>query len=96
MMQFLVRVAFACRVFAPAIDVRRLFHCLALRAAILACRCRTGTNWVSALVAFRGIHLFPPFFLSRAGDPSLEISPQECVFLYRKEHISIVIASLQR
>src|SRR6202790_903202 len=56
----LVRVAFAFGVFAPTIDIWRLFHCLALGAAILVCGCLTRTNWVCALIGFRGVHFFLP------------------------------------
>src|SRR5450759_2139302 len=34
------------------------------------------------------------YFRSRAGDPSLDISRQESVFLFRKEHIAILAALL--
>jgi hypothetical protein len=94
MKRFLVCVAFAYGVFAPAIDIRRLFHRLALRAAILACRYGTGTDWVCALFGFRGVHLFPPRFKQRTGDPSLDASRQDSEFLCRTEQIAILVAPL--
>jgi hypothetical protein len=57
MKRCLVRVAFAYGVFATAIDVRRLFHCLALGAAILGCGCLARTNWVCTLISFCGVHV---------------------------------------
>jgi hypothetical protein len=47
---------------------------LALGAAILDRRCLTRTNWMCALIGFRGVHLFPPGFGSRADDLGLQVS----------------------
>jgi hypothetical protein len=93
MIHRLVRVALAFAVFAPAIDIRRLFHGLALGAAILSRCCHAGTNWVCTLLDFRGVHLLPPDFESRAHDLDLYVSRLESIFLYRKEHVLIFVGS---
>src|ERR1700687_2445093 len=89
MKRWLARFALASGVSAPAINVRRLFDWLALGATIFSRRCPARTNWVCILLAFRGLHLFSPSFGSSAGHPGLDLSRQERVFLYRKEHIAI-------
>jgi hypothetical protein len=83
-----VCVAFTSLVLAPAIDVRRLFHCLALGAAILARRCHARTNWVCTFVSFRRVHLFPPGFESRGDDLRFHVNPRGNILLYRKEHVA--------
>ena len=93
MVRFLVRVAFASGVLAPAIDVRRLFHCLTLRAAVLASHCGTRANWVRALVGFLSVHLFPPDFKLCAVIRGFNINRQGSVFLYRKGQIAILVVS---
>ena len=45
---------------ARTIDVRRLFHSLALGAALLARRCHTRTNGMCTLLGFRSRHFFSP------------------------------------
>ena len=90
-----MRVAFACGVFAPAIDVRRLFHRLTLSAAILPCGCLARTNWVCALIGFLGVHLFSPGFGPRTDDLSLDTNRKQRASLYRKEHNAILVGLLQ-
>ena len=53
-------VALASNVNARAIDVRRLFHCLALRAAVLARCCQARANRVGTLLGFCRGHFFSP------------------------------------
>jgi hypothetical protein len=62
-------MAFAVLVLAAAIDVRGLFHSLALSAAVLSRSRETGTNRVSTLHGFCVLHFFPPRFELRPGDP---------------------------
>ena len=52
------RFALAAGVSARTIDVRRLFHSLALGAAVFARRCHARTNGVCTLLGFRGRHFF--------------------------------------
>ena len=54
------RFAFAAGVSTRTIDIRRLFHSLALRAAVFAGRCCAGTDGVRAFLAFRSSHFFIP------------------------------------
>ena len=89
-----MRLAFASGVWARTSDLRRLFRCLALGAAVLARRYHARTEWVCTLFGFRRVHfIFSPDFGSRAGDPSPNVSDQEKVFLYRKEHVAILVDS---
>jgi hypothetical protein len=62
MERWLVGVAFASGVFAPAVDVRRFFHGLARGAAVFARRGLAGTDWVRTLFGFCRGHFFSPYF----------------------------------
>jgi hypothetical protein len=64
----LERLAFASCMRARAINVRRLFHGLALGAAILARRRHARTNGVGTLLDFRGGHFVSPGLGSQAAN----------------------------
>jgi hypothetical protein len=86
-------LAFASGMWARTSDLRRLFGCLTLGAAVLARRCHARTERVCTLLGFRRVHfLFSPNFGSSSDDPSPNASSQEKVFLYRNEHIAISVA----
>jgi hypothetical protein len=51
-----VRFAFASGVWARTGDLRRLFRCLTLGAAVLARRCHARTEWVCTLLRFLRSH----------------------------------------
>ena len=87
-----MRLALASGMWARTSDLRRLFGCLTLGAAVFARRCHARTERVGTLLGFRRVHFISPIFGSRANDPRLDISRQGKVFLYRKEHIAILIA----
>ena len=89
-----MRFAFAAGVWARTSDLRRLFRCLTLGAAVLARRCHARTERVCTLFCFLKIHFFPPNFGSRSDDPSPNASLQESVFLCRKEHLAIVVRTV--
>src|ERR1700690_2767030 len=64
-------LALAALVRARVIDIRRLFHGLALGAAVFARRGHTRTNGMCELLTFCGSHFFSPGFGSTAAsDPS--------------------------
>jgi hypothetical protein len=92
----LVRLAFASSVSARTSDLRCLFRCLALGAAVLARRCHARTNRVCTFLCFLRVHYSSPDFGSNADDPGPNVSDQEEVFLYRKEHVAILVASSLR
>jgi hypothetical protein len=85
-----VRFAFASGVWARTSDLRRLFRCLTLGAAVLARRCHARTEWVCTLLCFLRSHFFPPNS-DQSDDPSPNASLHERVFLYRKEHLATVV-----
>ena len=89
-----MRFAFASGVWARTSDLRRLFRCLTLGAAVLARRCHARTEWVCTLLCFLRSHFFPPNFGSRSDDPSPNASLHERVFLYRKEHLATVVRTV--
>jgi hypothetical protein len=88
MKRWLVRLAFASGVWARTSDLRRLFRCLTLGAAVLARRCHARTERVCTLLCFLGSHFLSLHFGSRADDPSPNANLQERVFLYKKEHVA--------
>jgi hypothetical protein len=88
MKRWLVRLAFASGVWARTSDLRCLFRCLTLGAAVLARRCDTRTERVCTLLCFFGTHFFPSNFGLRADDPSPNASLGERVFLYKKDHLA--------
>src|SRR5450755_1172501 len=53
---WLVRFAFASGVWARTSDLRRLFRCLTLGAAVLVRRCHARTEWVCTLLCFLRSH----------------------------------------
>ena len=82
-------LALAALVRARAIDIRCLFHGLALGTAIFARRSHTRTNGVCALLTFCSRHFFSPGFGSTIAsdpDPHLRIVGPQC--LSRYGHIS--------
>src|SRR6478736_3218577 len=81
-------VALAHSVAARTIDVRRLFHCLAIAAAVLARRCQARTNGVCALLGFCRGHFSSPKFGSKGDDLGRNSSQRVRVLLYRNEHIT--------
>ncbi len=92
----LVCMAFAAGVFAGTIDVRHLFHCFALDAAILARSGQAGTNWVSALLRFRGLHNFSPGFGSRTGDPRRYLRLRKKALLYTLGQVANLASRMAR
>jgi hypothetical protein len=75
-------------VWAGAINIRRLFHRLALRAAILARRHGTRADGVCAFLAFRICHESSPLPLA------IEISPQPApsvVMAYAMRHTQFLL-----
>jgi len=81
-------MAFAVAVPAGTIDVRHLFHCLALDAAVFARSCQAGTNGVCALLWFRGFHGFSPGFGSREHDPGCYLRLWKNPFLYTMAQVA--------
>src|ERR1017187_3004434 len=57
-------LAFASGMWARTSDLRRLFGCLTLGAAVLARRCHARTERVSTLLGFRRVH----FLFSQTSD----------------------------
>jgi hypothetical protein len=86
-------LAFASGMWARTSDLRRLFGCLTLGAAVLARRCHARTERVCTLLGFRRVH----FLFSQTSDQVRMtqvqmLVPKEKVFLYRNEHIAISVA----
>src|SRR5450755_2995356 len=73
-------------------DLRRLFRCLTLGAAVLARRRHARTERVGTLLGFRRVHFLFSNLGSSSDDRSPNASLQEKVFLYRNEHIAILVA----
>jgi hypothetical protein len=83
----LVRLAFASGMGARTSDLRRLYRCLALGAAVLARRCHARTEGVCTLLCFLRSHFLSSQLRIKSECPSPNASLQERVFLYRKEHL---------
>ena len=93
MKRSLVRLAFASGVWARRSDLRRLLRCLTLGAAVLGRRRHARTERVGTLLGFRRVH----FLFSQTSDQVRMtqvqmLVPKEKVFLYRNEHIAILVA----
>jgi hypothetical protein len=81
---------FLIRTFCPCSRcVRRLFHSLALGAAVFVRRCRARTNGVCTLLGFRGRHFFSPSFGSTAVIQRRHLKHLGEAFQSDKGHISI-------
>src|ERR1035437_4179160 len=93
MKRSLVRLAFASGMWARTSDLRRLFGCLTLGAAVLARRCHARTERVCTFLGFLRNHFLSSQLRIKSGCPSPNASSQEKVFLYRNEHIAILVAS---
>jgi len=81
-----MRFTFASSVFARAINVRRFFHCFALRAAVFARRRLARTDGMCAFHGFCDIHLFFTWVWTKALNPVQDDSGPGKQWLYRKEH----------
>src|ERR1039457_6286907 len=92
MKRSLVRLAFASGMWARASDLRRLFGCLTLGAAVLTRRCHARTERVGTLLGFLRNHFLSSQLRIKSGCPSPNASSQKKVFLYRNEHIAILVA----
>ena len=86
-------LAFASGMWARTSDLRRLFGCLTLGAAVLARRCHARTERVCTFLGFLRNHFLSSQLRIKSGCPSPNASSQEKVFLYRNEHIAILVAS---